>query len=192
MELKELQQHIRTLATLEETSSQVISCYLNLEDGTAGYRNALDERAGILRKTFAGEERKDFEKALGRIEDFISTGLRPGTKGVAIFSSGGAQPFFLPLQFRVPLPNWIVAGSTPNIYHLVELKDTYHRFVLLISTEESARILEVNLGEVTEELWRERPELRKRVGREWSSIIKITAAIAPINSSRRRFNCSNN
>ena len=38
----------------------------------------------------------------------------------------------------------------------------------MISTEESARILEVNLGEVTEELWRERPELRQRVGREWS------------------------
>ena len=168
MELKELQQHIRTLATLEETSSQVISCYLNLEAGESGYRNALDERAGMLRKTFSGEERKDFEEALGRIEDLLSAGLRPGTKGVAIFSRAGAQPFFLPLQFRVPLPNWIVAGSAPNIYHLVELKDTYHRFVVLISTEESARIIEVNLGEVTEEIWKERPELRKRVGREWS------------------------
>ena len=168
MELKELQQHIRTLATLEETSSQVISCYLNLEDGTAAYRNALDERVGMLRKTFSGEERKDFEEALSRIEDFLSAGLRPNTKGVSIFSRAGAQPFFLPLQFRVPLPNWIVAGSTPNIYHLVELKDTYDRYVVLISTEESARIIEVNLGEVTEEIWKERPELRQRVGREWS------------------------
>ena len=109
MELKELQQHVRTLATLEETSSQVISCYLNLEAGASGYRNALDERAGLLRKTFTGEARKDFEAALGRIEDFLNAELRPGTKGVAVFSRAGAQPFFLPLQFRVPLPNWIVA-----------------------------------------------------------------------------------
>ncbi|MBA2703655.1 MAG: host attachment protein [Blastocatellia bacterium] len=168
MELKELQQDIRTLATLEETSSQAISCYLNLEDGTAGYRNALDERAGILRKTFSGEERKDFEAALGRIEEFIQTGLLPDVKGAAIFARGGRQPFFLPLQFRVPLPNWLVVNSIPNIYHLVELKDTYHRFVVMISTEESARIVAVNLGEVTEELWKERPELRKRVGRGWT------------------------
>ena len=54
------------------------------------------------------------------------------------------------------------------IYHLVELKDTYHRYVVLISTEEMARIVEVNLGSVTEDLWQARPELRQRVGREWS------------------------
>jgi peptide subunit release factor 1 (eRF1) len=38
----------------------------------------------------------------------------------------------------------------------------------MISTQENVRILEVNLGTVTEQLWKERPELRKRVGREWT------------------------
>ena len=60
----------------------------------------------------------------------------------------------------------MVVGSTPNIFHLVELKDTYDRYVVMISIEESARILEIHLGKVTEELWRERPELRQRLGRE--------------------------
>lgn len=40
----------------------------------------------------------------------------------------------------------------------------------MISTTESARILEVNLGAVTEALWAESPELRKRVGREWTKM----------------------
>jgi hypothetical protein len=31
---------------------------------------------------------------------------------VAIFARGGAQPFFLPLQLRVPLPTWMAIDST--------------------------------------------------------------------------------
>jgi hypothetical protein len=58
--------------------------------------------------------------------------------------------------------------STPNIYHLVELKDTYHRYVVMLVTEDSMRILQVNLGAVTAQMWEERPDLRHRVGREWT------------------------
>ncbi len=168
MELKELQQHIRTLATLNETSALVISCYLNLEHGLASYREPFEARLRLLQKSLAGTASRDFEEAVNRIQDYLASELRPESKGVALFVRGGAEAFFLPLQFRVPLPNWVVVGSTPNIFHLIELKDTYDRYVLMISTEESARILEINLGEVTKELWRERPELRQRVGREWT------------------------
>ena len=87
---------------------------------------------------------------------------------MAAFARAGTQPFFLGLQFQVPLPDRLSVGSTPDIYHLVELKDTYHRYVVLISTEERTRILEVNLGAITREVWTARPELRVRVGREWT------------------------
>ena len=50
----------------------------------------------------------------------------------------------------------------------VNRKDKYHRYVILIATEESARILEVNLGAETESLWTKRPELRERAGRVWT------------------------
>jgi len=128
----------------------------------------LDQRLYLLRRSLHGDTRWDFEEALKQIEEFLYTELRPDTKGVAIFARGGEQPFYLPLEFQVPLPTWIAVNSTPNIYHLVELKDTYHRFVVMISTPASARILEINLGAITDELWRERPALRKRVGREWT------------------------
>ena len=166
MDLKELQKHIRTLATLPEAGAPVISCYLNLETSESGYRHALDERVHLLRKSLAGETRRHFEEALGQIESHLRAGIAAGTTGLAIFARGGKQPFFLPLQFRVSLPNWIAVNATPNIYHLVELEDTYHRYVVLISTERSARILGVNLGAVTEDVWKESPELRERVGRE--------------------------
>lgn len=168
MELKNLQKHIRTLATLPAAEAPVISCYLNLEAGLPWYRHALDERVSLLRKSLTGITRKYFEEALGHIETFIAAELCLDAKGAAIFARGGAQPFFLPLQFQVPLPNWTAVYPTPNIYHLIELKDTYHRFVVLFSTEQSARIMEINLGEITEQVWRERPELRDRVSMEWT------------------------
>jgi protein required for attachment to host cells len=134
----------------------------------SGYRDALDERIRLLRASLTDDTRRYFEEALSSIETFIATEQFPDAKGAAIFSRGGDQPFFLPLQFRVPLPNWFALNPTPNIYHLVELKDTYHRFVVMISTPSEARIMGVNLGSVTEQVWKERPELRERVGREWT------------------------
>lgn len=173
LELAELKQHIRTLITLEATDAPVISCYLNLEavgreDGVVGGQDVFRERRALLRKSMVGERKQYFEEALQGIEEYLENRVQPESNGVAIFARGGARPFFLPLQFQVPLLNWIVVGPTPNVYHLVELKDTYHRFVLLLLTEKGARILQVNLGAVTGEVWAERPELRDRVSSGWS------------------------
>ncbi|MDP2858735.1 MAG: host attachment protein [Bacillota bacterium] len=167
MELKELQRHIMTLATLEESEAPVVSCYLDLE--TSGYRTVLSERVHLLRKTFpTAEKRQDFEAAVALIEEYLALGIHRDTNGLALFARGGSQRFFLPLQFHVSVPNWIAVGSLPNIYHLVELKDTYHRFVVMLSAEDSTRILGVNLGAITQEIWDRRPELRQRVGRSWT------------------------
>jgi len=168
VDLKKLREDIRILVTLKETDDSVLTCYLNLETGETSYRNSLDERAYLLRKSLRGEVWRGVEESLIKIESFLENELLSDTRGVAIFARFGAYPFCLPLQFRVPLPNWIVVDSTPNIYHLVELKDTYHRYVILVISRESARILEVNLGSVTEQIWKERPGLRKRIGHEWT------------------------
>jgi hypothetical protein len=168
MELKNLRKHIDTLATLPESDAEVISCYLTLKDGRLTDRNVLDARKRQLMQGVTVPARQESEDALGRIEEYLATGLLPDARGIALFARAGTEPFFLPLQFRVPLPNWIAVDITPNIYHLVELKDTYHRYIVMVSTEESVRILEVNLGAVTAELWKDRPELRKRMGREWT------------------------
>jgi protein required for attachment to host cells len=168
VDLKKLREDIRILVTLKETDDPVLTCYLNLETGETSYRNSLDERAYLLRKSLRREVWRGVEESLIKIESFLENQLLSDTRGVAIFARFGAYPFFLPLQFRVRLPNWIVVDSTPNIYHLVELKGTYHRYVILLISRESARILEVNLGSVTERIWKERPELRKRIGHEWT------------------------
>jgi stalled ribosome rescue protein Dom34 len=68
----------------------------------------------------------------------------------------------------VPLITEIIVDQLPHIYPLIELKDNYHRFVIVITTETEAQILETTIGSVTEEIMTARPELRNRIGREWT------------------------
>jgi hypothetical protein len=168
MEVKTLQHHISTLATLEETEAPVITCYLNLERGAPALRDVLAERLRTLRNSYRERERFQLDAAFAPVEAYLRGRPTTGKLGLALFSRAGMQPFFLPLEFRVPLPTWISVNATPNIYHLVELKDNYDRYVVLFATEESARILAINLGSITREVWRTRPELRKRIGNEWT------------------------
>ena len=167
--LEELKQHITVLASVEESSASFISCYLNLEKGSDSWHETLDKRIHILRTILKGNDLIDLEYALEKIEAWIATELRPDAKGIAIFirgSSGGA--FMLPMQFAAPLPDWIAIYPTPNIYHLVELKDNYHRYIVLLAQPNWARILEVNLGAATTQAWLNHSESRQRVGSEWS------------------------
>jgi hypothetical protein len=167
--LDELKGHITLLASLEETGAPVVSAYFNLEDGWAHWREALDERARVLRRVLKGYDLADFEEAVGKIEGWLDTELHPDAKGAAIFVRGTfGGGFLLPIQFAAPLPNWIAVYPTPNIYHLVELKDRYHRYVILLALPDRASILEVNLGAATTEAWINRSELRARVGSEWT------------------------
>ncbi|MDJ0808147.1 MAG: hypothetical protein QNJ78_15095 [Gammaproteobacteria bacterium] len=154
---------------MDESDAPFISAYLNLEEGQADWRETLNERAHVLRRILQGDDLVDLEDALVKIEAWLSTELLPEAKGAAIFVRGifgGA--FMLPMQFASPLPNIIAVYPTPNIYHLVELKDNYHRYIILLALPEQASILEVNLGAATIQAWIDRSELRLRVGQEWA------------------------
>jgi len=166
MELRQLQNYIRALATIDETDAPVVTGYLDLSDRS--YRTKLNQRVCELNRLLAGGALDHFQQSMGLIEDYIAGELEDTTRGAALFSRSGSAPFFHALQFRVPLPTWVSVDTTPNIYHLVEMKDTYDRYIVLIASEHKSRIVEVNLGAVTRQLWVERPELRQRVGREWS------------------------
>jgi hypothetical protein len=169
--LDELKQHITVLASVKASDAPFISCYLNLENGQTGWREVLDERARILRRILKGDDLDDFEEALGKIEAWLSAELLPEAKGAAIFVRGTCGgSFMLTMQFAEPLPNWIAVYPTPNIYHLVELKDNYHRYVVLLALPNRACIVAVNLGAATIRAWIDQSELRTRVGSEWARI----------------------
>ena len=169
--LDELKQQITVLASVEESDAPFISIYLNLEDKKTGWRETLDKRARILRRILKGDDLADLNDALGKVEAWLATDLLPEAKGAAIFVRGifgGA--FMLPMQFAAPVPNWIAVYPTPNIYHLVELKDNYHRYVVLLALPDRVSILEVNLGAATIHAWINQLGPRTHVGSEWARI----------------------
>ena len=166
--LDELNQQITVLASVEESDALFISVYLNLEDETTDWRETITNRARLLRLILKDDDLADLNDALDKVEAWLATELLPEAKSVAIFVRGiygGA--FMLPMQFAAPLPNWIAVYPTPNIYHLVELKDNYHRYIVLFAMPDRATILEVNLGAATTRAWINNPGLHMRVGQEW-------------------------
>ena len=124
--LAQLKKHIRNLITLEATDAPLVSCYVNLEPGTpesgaTDYQHVLSERVALLRKSMTGVRRTLMNEAWGLIDAYLAGELKSDSKGAAIFARGGARQFFLPLQFQVPLPNWVAVDAIPNVYRLVEL-----------------------------------------------------------------------
>jgi protein required for attachment to host cells len=168
MELRQLQNHLRTLIELEETESPIVSYFLDRQDPDGS--RMLQDRITAARKALDQSQRPAFDRAVDRIEDHVPWKLDDATRSVAVFARSGSRPLFLVMEFEAILESRLFVESTPAVFPLVALKDNYDRYVLMICNEESARVLEVSLGSVTREVWARRPELRKRVGREWTKL----------------------
>jgi hypothetical protein len=166
MKLTELPRYVRALASIPETDAPVISCYVSLERGRRANVAFLRQRIAVLRDSLTLPEKEPFEYAWAQIEYYLANDLPRETRSVALFARGGVLSFLVPLELQAPLPTSISIDLVPNIYHLIELRDAYDRYMILISTEESDQIVEVHVDSVTKELWVERPALRLRVGRE--------------------------
>ena len=162
---EDLQRHLRDLAALPESEAPVVSCYLDLGSGPASWQPRLERRARLLRQTTPAAERPYLDAALDRIRDFLPTGVRPESRGLAAFSRAGSEPYFTVLQFAAPTPTSISLDPVPSIYHLIELKDEGTE-----ATVRALRIFEVHLGAVSRELLLRQPDLRRRVGREWTRL----------------------
>ena len=168
MDMETFHRHVRELATIEETASPFVSCYLNLEAGLAKCRHHLLERSRIVERSLAGQARQDLKDSLLRINQYLDEEIQGESRGAALFVRSGEGEYFLPMQFRVVVQNRFAVDTTANIYNLVQLEDECRHYVVVLVTEDSVRILEIHLGAVTATTWAEVPEGRRRVGREWT------------------------
>ena len=167
MERDQLRSSIHALVTLDQDEAPIVSCYVDRGLGRSRGSGSLqlERHLRTLRTVLDGLERGHFDEAIERTTRLLATDIPSTTRGVATFARAGRKPFFLSEQLHVALPDQLSVGATPDVYHLAEVKHTGDRYVALISTEEHARIIEVNLGLVTQELWAERPELREHLSK---------------------------
>lgn len=165
LDLVKLRASIRTLIELEENDDPILSCYLNVGARGSAYAG---RRAAEIRRALPPGQRVRFDETMAPLSALVEAGLDRATTSVVAFARAGVAPFFLSLQFQVPVEDRLSLDTAPAIYGLVELKDTYHRYVVLLMTEEYARILEITLGAITTDLWAARPALQDRVGSMWT------------------------
>jgi len=163
-----LEEHIRGLAALPATEDPVVSCYAAVENGRLKHPNLFEEQIRALTTGLKEKDRSCIEDTVAPIRSILGTGLSSDAKGVAFFSRAGLTPHFLYLRFRVAVPTWTSVGRSPNIFHLVELKDTYDRYVVMLSTRDRVRIMEINLGEPKEHVRVQSPNVRKEARDRWT------------------------
>ncbi|MEM7145615.1 MAG: hypothetical protein AAF591_10800 [Verrucomicrobiota bacterium] len=168
MKNEALENLLKRLVEIEPTASPMISCVVNLEHPRERSLRDVESAAELTAKRLTGDRRQDFEDAYESIRGYLASSLEGGSSSVLMYSRWGDEPTFTALQFDVPLETQFVVDSLPHVYPLIELMDTYHRFVIVITTETEARILETTIGSITEEIMHRRPELRRRIGREWT------------------------
>jgi hypothetical protein len=58
----------------------------------------------------------------------------------------------------------------PKLYHLTELKDDYHRYIVLLALQDCVSIVAVKLGDATVRAGLDQSGLRTCVGSEWARI----------------------
>ncbi|MGL4399232.1 MAG: hypothetical protein ACRCXD_05155 [Luteolibacter sp.] len=166
-EMDLLASHISELANLAESEAPVINAYLDFCQSADAIRSKFDQWSMAARSTLPAAQRPLFDHARQEVIREISREWPEEIRGVAVFSRHGEHPLLRAIPFSAPLELHFDVSSRPAIFPLVQLKDRFHRFVVVISTDDAARIFEVTLGAVSESILARRPEMGGRLGREW-------------------------
>ena len=140
-----LSQRMETLAALEPSPFPVISLYLSLSPN----QNGRESHEAFVRKVFNDRakalpadspERESFEKDAERIRQYLDTEKQASSQGLAIFASSGSD-LFEAIPLDTPFDDhWLFVGSSPHLYPLAKLVDSYPRYAAVSLDTNKARI----------------------------------------------------
>ena len=166
--MRSLRRHIAALASLPEADEPVISCYLDLRTPIESLRSSFAMWATAARHSLPKETRPSFDAAKTDIVQAMKQTWPDEVRSVAIFARPGTPELLMVQPFSATLETHFDVSPKPAIFPLVQLKDRFNRFVVVVCTEETGRIVEVTLGAVSEEIMTSRPDLHARLGRQLS------------------------
>ena len=136
---------METLAALEPSPFPVISLYLSLSPN----QNGRESHDSFVRKVFNDRakalpadspERESFEKDAERIRQYLDNEKHASSQGLAIFASAGSD-LFEAIPLDTPFDDhWLFVGSSPHLYPLAKLVDSYPRYAAVSLDTNKARI----------------------------------------------------
>lgn len=156
------------LAEVEANESPVITCMVNLTQTHQQASDEIERQSIEVSRSLDHAKRRCFEEALESITSYLLKTPLPEASGAVVYARAGDAPFMMAIPVGVAFDTSIIVDDLPHVYPLVETRDTYHRFVVVTLTAREARIFETTAGSITNEIMTERPELRKKIGREWT------------------------
>jgi len=168
MKIESMKEMMTLLAEVEPSDSPVLSCFVNLKQHHQAAADEIGRQAAVLSRTLKDEQKQCFDQALEEITQYLIQTPLPNAGGAALYARAGEQPFFYILSTGVAFESEFIVDDLPHLYPLVETRDTYHRFVVVTLTAREARIFETTAGSITNEILTERPDLRQKIGREWT------------------------
>ena len=145
-----LREQLDRLAAIEPADRSIISLYLDMRPNQNGQRahvdtflrNSFDEQT----RSLTGHARADFERATGRISQYIADQAPKSAKGLAIFASTTGD-LFETIPFDVPIERPSMhLDAVPHLYPLAQVNDQYPRYAALLLDTNSANLYVFALG----------------------------------------------
>lgn len=143
---------LKEIASIEKKDTYYVSLYLNVDplfnkrgDYTVHLKNMIKNTAETLDKAVYKRIKGDIEK----IDNYVLSNKRMFKKGLVLLSSTEGS-FWKAYHLGVPVKNELIVDKTPYTKYLMDILDTYRRYVVLLVEKDSARIFVIYLGEIVE------------------------------------------
>lgn len=166
-------EQIKRLASFQATDDAFLTLYLDTTRSDESQRDRirlfLKDEMRRVRDAFAGNGHgADIERGIRAIEQFLEQSVDPSTRGVAIFCCP-ARELFVPIQLPVPVEPRLAIGTRPQLRPLAHLRQAYPPVALAMVDGKSARLFELEFGQILHEIDLEHPDMpRKHDQGGWS------------------------
>lgn len=156
--LHELQQQIELLANLRPGATPVVSCYLDLTQGTDRLERFVEHQLAAHAGQMPFHHHRALLSCIGLIRAELAGDLPQQTRGLALFiATDGAAPLLAALPFAMPFGNMVTVSASPDLLPLLRLKAMYGWFMIVLARRDGLQVAEVDLGDVSVRAWAANP-----------------------------------
>lgn len=153
----ELQHQIALLANLGPVNGPVVSCYLDLRQERSGLKSYVRNELSRQLARVSPVQRDTYQACVAVIEAQLDSELPQRARGLAVFAAAdGKAPLLSAMPFAVPFRSSFTVSASPDLLPLVQLKELYGRFMVVLADPAGLQLAEVNLGDVSIRAWASR------------------------------------
>jgi len=161
-----IEQHIRELSAVKETSAPFLTLYMETDRHDESQRDRIrvfmkHERQQIRHALEGNGHDEQIEKGIRQIELYVENSLQPQTRGIAIFTCPDDN-FFVPIQLPVPVRPQLLIGTRPQLRQLTELREMYPPIGVALIDGKYARLFELEFGQILYEMDLEQTDTPRR------------------------------